>query len=135
MTLKVNQLVAMHTACSSFRSALSWLVLGMAAVLSLWLLNGAAFSAWMSGGPPNPYPDGWVMRSQAQLAWSTAIALGGIASFRMLREFPTVRRLTLALLGASAVLAVLPTAVEFLEIDRCLDSGGRWSYEGLRCER
>lgn len=125
----------MRAARSSFRSALSWLVLGMATVLSLWLLNGAAFSAWMSCGPPSPYPDGWIMRSQAQLAWSIAVAIGGFATFRMLREFPTVRRLTLALLGASAILAVLPTAVQFLQIDRCLDNGGRWSYEGLQCER
>ncbi|MEZ5704453.1 MAG: hypothetical protein R3E56_03390 [Burkholderiaceae bacterium] len=70
----------------------------MAAVLSLWLLIGAAFSAWMSGGLPNLYPDGWAMRYQAQLAWSTAVAIGGFAAFRMLREFPTVRGLTLAFL-------------------------------------
>lgn len=125
----------MPAAHSFFLSALSWLVLGAGALLSLWLLNGAAFSAWMSGGPPNQYPDGWAMRSQAQLAWSIAVAIGGFAAFRMLREFPTVRRLTLVLLGAAAVLAVLPTVIQFLQIDHCLDSGGRWNYQGLQCER
>ncbi|MBK6853906.1 MAG: hypothetical protein IPG93_20560 [Burkholderiales bacterium] len=125
----------MLAAHSSFRSALSWLVLGAAGLLSLWLLNGAAFSAWMSSGPPNPYPDGWVMRSHAQLAWSIAVAIGGFAAFRMLRELPTVRPLTLALLGAAAVLAALPTVIQFLQIDHCLDSGGRWNYQGLQCER
>ncbi len=120
---------------SLLRSTIAWLVLFVAALGTLYLLNGAAFSAWMSGGPPNPYPQGWAMRSQAQLTWAVAVAVGGFAVFRTLREFPRLRRLTIALLAVSMGLAIFPSANKALQIDRCLDSGGRWNYEGRQCER
>jgi hypothetical protein len=114
---------------------LAWLVLGTALLGSLYLLNGAAFSAWMVGGPPNPFPQGWSMRSQTQLSWAVAAAAGGFAGFRAIRDFPALRRSTLALVVVSTVFAILPSANRYLQVDRCLDSGGRWNYEGLQCER
>lgn len=125
----------LHASFRSLGSALAWLVLGGTALGSLYLLNGAAFSAWMAGGPPNPYPQGWAMRSQTQLAWAVAIDFGGVAAFRLSRELPVVRKSTVALAVVCGVLAVLPSANRLLQIDRCLDGGGRWSYEGLQCER
>ena len=120
---------------SPLRSAIAWLVLCLTAFVALYLLNGAAFSAWMSGGPPNPYPEGWAMRSHEQLAWAGAVAIGGFAVFRAIREFPRLRRSTIALLVVSAGLAVFPSANKALQIDRCFDGGGRWNYEGQQCER
>lgn len=119
----------------SLRSALAWLLLGTAAIGALYLLNGAAFAAWMSGGPPNPYPQGWAMRAQAQLSWAASVAIGGFAAFRIVRELPAPRRSTVALVIGAVALAVFPSANQFLQVDRCLDSGGRWNYEGLQCER
>ena len=117
------------------RSVFAWLALVAALVVSLLFLNGAVFSAWMSGGPPNPYPQGWAMRSLGQLSWAASAAIGGWAVFRILRDAPVLRRATIVLAVLAGALAVFPSTNQFLQIDRCLDSGGRWNYEGLQCER
>lgn len=88
----------------------------------------------MSGGPPTPFPQGWASRAHAQLAYAGAIALGGIGAFRAIREAPSLSRITILLLVACLLLGVWPSASEFVQIDRCLDSGGRWNYAGLQCE-
>jgi hypothetical protein len=117
------------------RSACAWLVLGAAAVWALLLLNGAVFAAWMAGGPPNPYPQGWAMLSQSRLAWACAVAIGGIALFRIIQDMPTPGRLTRWLAVVAIVFAMWPSASKFIQIDRCLDNGGRWNDEGFQCER
>ena len=43
-------------------------------------------------------------------------------------------RLLLALIAASAAIALLMWAWSEISIDRCLDSGGRWNREKLACE-
>ncbi|MBV8033550.1 hypothetical protein [Roseateles sp.] len=113
---------------------LAWLVLGTAIAAALLLVNGAAFSAWMSAGPPDPYPQGWALRSLKQLAWAASTALGGYAAFRAIREIPALRRTTLALAVAAVALTIPPCAYEYLQVDRCLDTGGRWNTSGMQCE-
>jgi hypothetical protein len=131
----VSHLVSARASSSILRSTLAWLVLCASVLVALFLLNGAVFSAWMSGGPPNPYPQGWAMRSQAQVTWALAVAVGGFAAFKLIRELPVLRRLTVALAVVSGALGVFPSVNEFLQVDRCLDGGGRWNHEGLQCER
>jgi hypothetical protein len=113
---------------------LAWLTLVVALVWALLLLNSAMFSAWMSGGPPNPFPEAWATRSKWQLAWSASVAVGGLAVFRVVRGGRMRHGLTVALVLAAALLGSYPSANEFLQIDRCLDAGGRWDYGRLRCE-
>ncbi|HSI50409.1 MAG TPA: hypothetical protein VLA61_19220 [Ideonella sp.] len=117
------------------RLALAWMVLSAAAIFSLWCLNGAAFSAWMSGGPPNAYPHGWALRAQGQLAYAGAAAAAGVGLFRIIRGAQTWRRVSTGLLMAALVLAVWPSAHRALLQDKCLDSGGRWNHDGRQCER
>ena len=74
------------------------------------------------------------MRSLAQLSYAGAIAIGGFAAFRIVREVPTLSRITIGLVVAAVVLAVIPSINHFIKVDRCLDSGGRWNNEGLQCE-
>lgn len=125
----------MNAAISVIRAGAAWLLLLVALGFALLFLNGAAFSAWMSGGSPNPFPQGWAMRSQAQLAYAGAVAFAGFAVFRVIREIPALSRITIALAVVSAVLGVWPSVHQFVQVDRCLDSGGRWNYEGMQCER
>lgn len=75
------------------------------------------------------------MRSQAQFVWAVAVAVGGFAMFRAVRELPTLSRLTVGLAVATALVGLWPSAEQFVRIDACLDSGGRWNYDGLQCER
>ena len=130
----VSRLMDVRATFPIFRSALSWFVLLAAIAFAVLWLNGAAFSAWMSDGPPNPYPHGWALRSQAQLSYACASLVGGAAVFRIIRTFPVFGWLSVGLVVLALGLAVSPSIIRFFEIDRCLDSGGRWSYEGLQCE-
>jgi hypothetical protein len=116
------------------RNFVSWFALCALGLYALVLLNGAFFSAWMSGGPPNPYPAGWALRAKAQLIWALAAGTGAFGAFFLVRRYPLVGKLTWVILGISFVLAITPFIGRELLIDRCLDSGGRWSYAGLQCE-
>jgi len=44
------------------------------------------------------------------------------------------RKVLLAFLGAGALVAGALCGSRWLQIDRCLDNGGRWNYEVRRCE-
>ncbi len=38
--------------------------------------------------------------------------------------------------GAAAALAIAcSSAIQYIQVDRCLDSGGRWNHEARECER
>lgn len=117
------------------RSFVAWLVLCAVGLYALLLLNSALFSAWMSGGPPNPYPDGWVLRSKAQLLWAMATALAAIGLFRAIRKHPSHGRMTWFVLALACCLAFYPLVEREILIDQCLDNGGQWNSAGLQCER
>lgn len=119
----------------SLRRLFAGLLLLLLGSTALFFLNGAMFSAWMSGGPPNPYPEGWALRSQAQLVWALASAAAGVVAFFMVLRHPSIRRWQVLVLVAAVVLAVLPFVTREVLIDQCLDDGGRWNHQGLQCER
>ena len=123
------------SASARFLLVVRWTVLLVSALACLYFLKSAAFSAWMSGGPPNPYPEGWALRAKTQLLYSGACLAAGVALFRAAQLTSGSRRLTLALAAGAAVLAVAPSALVFLRVDACLDDGGRWNYAGNQCER
>ena len=111
----------------------AWILLLGFLGLALMYLNGAFFAAWMSGGPPNPYPIGWERRAFGDLSLSLAclvLSLGActlVVSLRRLRRWP----LALVLLGVA--LAIAPRVGHFLLQDACLDRGGQWSSLTLEC--
>lgn len=117
------------------RSFAAWFVLCALGTYALLLLNGALFSAWVAGGPPNPYPEGWALRSKAQAIWALATTLAAVGLFRVIRKYPTVGRVTWIVLALSGFLVVYPWAEREIMIDKCLDGGGRWNAGGLQCER
>ena len=119
----------------SLRRLLGWAALLSLSSVALLLLNGAAFSAWMSGGPPNPYPQGWALRSQALFCWSLSAALAAAFGFLSIRRYPDIGVRVWLTLAAGVVLAVTPLVAREIIIDKCLDSGGRWSAASLQCER
>jgi len=101
---------------------------------ALWLLNSALFSAWMAGGPPNPYPDGWARRSAALFAWAFAATAAAGAIFRFIRTAPRLGRGTAVALAICLTLVAAPWVAREVLIDKCLDGGGRWNAQGLTCE-
>ena len=111
------------------------MVLALSIVGAALYLNGAIFSAWVSGGPPNDYPEAWAHRALLNLCFSIAVLLGGIVAFRVIGSFPKIGVLT-AVLGILALtFLAIPYGRAFLDSDRCLDSGGRWNELYYRCER
>jgi hypothetical protein len=111
----------------------SWVVSLGFIVLGLAYLNGAMFSAWMAGGPPNPYPLGWERRAMGQLCFSAASFVLAIGSYKLVASLPIWRRLPFALVIIGIALAIAPYLGRFLLQDMCLDRGGQWSNETLEC--
>lgn len=113
---------------------LGWTLLAAASLMGMYLLNDAAFSAWMAGGPPGEHKLGWERRSQGSLALSLACFFAGAFLFRSVGRMPRPGRLAW-LLGALAVLlASAPFIAREVLIDQCLDKGGRWHHEFIECE-
>jgi hypothetical protein len=119
----------------TLRSLASWVVMLGFVVLGLLYLNGAIFSAWVSGGPPNPYPVGWSRRALGQLSFSVASFVLAVGAFRLVRSLPAWRRSAMALVVLGLAFLVAPYAGRFVFQDQCLDSGGRWSNLTLECVR
>ena len=115
------------------RAIFRWSLLLAAIVLFLIYLNSAAYRAWLAGGPPTPNPEGWLFSAGNYLSWALAFLSAGIGFFLLIGRLPALSKVAVAFLLLSIVLAVVPSAREFLAKDSCLDAGGKWSARELRC--
>jgi hypothetical protein len=125
----------MPSASSLVRGIAKWCLLIACVSVALLLLNSALFSAWMSGGPPNPHPQGWARRSEALVLFALAAFVAGVALFPVVARFPSIGRISWGLVLVAAALASAPFVARFVLIDSCLDQGGRWNHATLECER
>ena len=116
------------------RLIIRWGGLIGAIIMAALYLNSSIYSAWVSGGPPNEYPEAWAHRALMHLCFSGAFLLAGVAIFRVAGSFPSVGRISFALGVAALLIASTPYVRALLDSDSCLDSGGRWNYEEYRCE-
>ena len=117
------------------RMVIRWGALAGGIIIAALYLNSSIYSAWLSGGPPNEYPEAWAHRAFVHVCFSCAFLLLGIAIFRIAGSFPRVGAVSTGLVLVALLLAVTPYVRVFLDQDSCLDGGGRWSYEGYRCEK
>jgi magnesium-transporting ATPase (P-type) len=115
------------------RQLIRWLLLAVFILLALFFLNGALYSAWVSGGPPNPYPTGWFRRAIAQLCFALAAVSFGAGLFKAVRTFPGATKETAAFILLGAVLAITPYIGQFVLIGNCHDRGGNWNRETIQC--
>ena len=118
---------------SDVRQVIRWCVLLGFIYLAYLYLNSAAYSAWVSGGPPNPYPIGWSRRALGHLFFSAAALFLGIGLFRGILTFPKVGRGAIVLLALGLLLIAAPYIGRFVLTDRCLDQGGSWSNQTIQC--
>ena len=117
----------------NLQSLASWvLALGFVAFGVLYL-NGAAFSAWVAGGPPNEHPLGWERRALGQLSFSVASFALAFGSRKLVIALPAWRRLPVALVLVGLAFAAAPYVGRFILQDQCLDRGGKWSNLTLEC--
>ena len=105
-------------------------------VVAVLYINSAFFSAWVSGGPPNDYPEAWAYRSLRHLFYSVGFIILAITTFLTLK--PKAKKTKIkCIIGVLVALCLFttPHIKKFLEIDDCLDQGGRWNEEFHRCEK
>ena len=102
-------------------------------LLGLLYLNGALFSAWVSGGPPNSHLLGWERRAIGQLSFSLASFVLAVGSYKLVASLPAWRRLPVVLVLLGIALLIAPYVGRFVLQDKCLDGGGQWSNLTLEC--
>ena len=112
-----------------------WLFLILFTVAGLLYLNSAAYSSWVSWGPPNEYPKSWEHNSIVLLGYSIVLISTGVVVFKSLREGNKfkITKYIIFWLALIIISIAYPEAREFLLIDKCLDSGGVWSVEYFDC--
>jgi len=115
------------------QTVVSWVVAIGFVALGLLYLNAALFSAWMSGGPPNPYPLAWKHLALGQFSTALASFILAAGSYKLVAALPAWRRLPLAFVLAGLLLSLAPYLARFLLQDQCLDRGGSWSNITLEC--
>jgi hypothetical protein len=118
---------------SVFRRLIKWLVLIVFIIVALLYLNSSIYSAWVSGGPPNPYPLGWFRRAIGHLCFALAAFSFGLGVFKGIQTFPRATAGSAAFIVLGALLALGPYIGRFELIDSCLDRGGSWNREILQC--
>ena len=112
----------------------SWIVCIGFVVLGLLYLNGAIFSAWVAGGPPNSNSLGWERRALGELSFSLAAFVLAIGSYKLVTGLPVWRRNPVFVVAAGVALAFAPYVGRFIFQDQCLDMGGRWRNLELVCQ-
>ena len=110
-----------------------WLILVAFVILSLLYLNSAFYSAWVSGGPPNPYPIGWSRRALGHLCFALAALIIGIGLFKGIKTLPKFGKGAIVFVVIGALLALTPYLGRYLLIDACLDRGEKWNHEAIQC--
>ncbi|MBR9871911.1 MAG: hypothetical protein GYB26_12315 [Gammaproteobacteria bacterium] len=102
-------------------------------IAGVWMLNHSFYAFWLSDGPPNDYPAAW--RQQGIIsAWSgiAFLFLSYCFQFR-LRKLWASWAVRVAGLSVLAGLSY-PHLREWLLIDQCLDSGGKWLELYFECQ-
>jgi len=118
---------------SVFRRLIKWLVLIAFIVVALLYLNSSIYNAWVSGGPPNPYPPGWSRRAIGHLCFAAASLSFGLGLFKGIQTFPRATNGTAVFIVLGALLALSPYIGRFVSIDNCMDRGESWNRETLQC--
>ncbi len=109
------------------------MVLLIFVVVAMLYLNSAVYSAWVSGGPPNPYPIGWSRRALGHLGFAMAALFVGVGLFKGIRTLPKFGKGAVAFTVIGVLLAASPYIGRFILIDACLDRGEKWIHEAIQC--
>ena len=118
---------------SVLRQLIRWLVLIAFIMVALLYLKSSIYSAWMSGGPPNPYPLGWSRRAIGHLCFALSALFFGVGLFKGVNTFPRATNGSAVFIVLGALLAISPHIGRFVLIDKCLDRGGSWNRETIQC--
>ena len=133
---RLNLLVGhMNDAAQStvLRRLIRWLVLIAFIIVALLYLNSAVYSAWVSGGAPDPYPLGSSRRAIGLLCFALASVSFGLGLFEGIKTFPRATKGSAVFIMLGALLVLGPYMGRFAIIDKCQDRGASWNNETLQC--
>jgi hypothetical protein len=116
------------------RAITRWVVLAFA-LLGALALHWLSFRAGMTAGDMADHAQTLQHRSGIYSSVSVAVLMAGIAAFVMLKSLPRVSATAILYLAIALGALVYPWLKEFLDSDKCLDSGGRWNYALHECEK
>lgn len=114
-----------------------WAVICVLVVVALLYLNGVTSALWLAGGPPTDTPDYFLWLAARRFGYVVAICGAGMLVFQSMRRADDRRSRTASWVAVIAILGGLavPRLLHFVAVDRCLDSGGRWSEHHDACQR
>lgn len=114
----------------SIRVLLSVLLAGA----GLFVLNHSIYSFWLSGGPPNEYPQAWYNQGIVSGWRGLALLIAGV--FVQLKWSTFRYSLLVKIISAGVAAGILYSYIRpHLLIDSCLDSGGAWDYIHYECRK
>jgi hypothetical protein len=118
------------------RNVLRWIVLLGLIVLGLRYLNSTFYSLSAAGGPSTEVPNAWQHRALVNFGFTVASITTGVFLFKILNEKNVLKGVKLwGIWLLIMVLSIgLPPLKKFIQVDRCLDSGGAWSEKQHECQ-
>lgn len=119
------------------REIFRWLLFAVLLLLGLVYLNSAFYSAWVSSGPPNDYPQAWAHRAVVHLGYSGALLATAIMVPFFLKTGFAWKKSKLKYLWIVILLYcfLAPVTRKWLLVDKCLDSGGQWDDVHFTCKQ
>jgi len=117
------------------KNPLRWFLLITFVIFGLLYLNGAASSWWLSWGPPTDYPEAWEQQAIKRLSISLILLFTGPMIFVALKDEFSYKKSRYIYIWVVIILASVsyPKSREWLLIDTCLDSGGKWEHKYFKC--
>lgn len=118
------------------REVLRWVLLLGFVAMGLLYLNSTMVSLWAAGGPSTETPNAWLHRALLHFGFSVSSLTTGYSIFRVLNDryiFNGSKTWKVWLLIVVVALGS-PPFKKFLEIDSCVDLGGRWIHTHHECE-
>lgn len=113
-----------------------WLAIATLLAGAFLAANHALFSIMATVAPPtNQYPEAWAFEVYTWTGISVVLLCATVIAAVNLRPgLPYLRSKWNVLLLAIALVAIVwPRAHHWLEVDRCLDAGGKWDEAYKRC--
>ncbi len=114
-----------------------WIALLGLIGFGLLYLNSTVFSLWAAGGPPTEVPNAWLHRALVHFGISVALFATGVFLFKLLKPgFSSKgKKIVYVWFVIMAIAIGYPPTKEFILVDACLDSGGKWSEKHFDCQR
>lgn len=96
-------------------------------VFGLFYLNSTFFNLWLASGPPTDVPNAWLHRALVHFGFSLALFATAIFGYKSLNKGFSFKKSKALYIWLVIVLLsiVVPPIKKSIQIDRCLDTGGK----------